>query len=122
MRPTCLPDDNVPRSRRFCSSQSRYGYAVARASLISASPMMRPWSVSTSSIFPGLRRPVSTTFTASSGMTPASDARIIMPSSVTQYLAGRRPFLSSIPPASLPSQNRTAAGPSHGSIRMEWYS
>ena len=33
------------------------------------------------------------------------------PSPVTPYLAGRRPFLSNIPPASLPSVNRTAAGP-----------
>ena len=90
--------------------------------MISASLMTRPWTVSTISILPGLRRPVSTTFTESSGMTPASEARIIMPSSVTQYLAGRKPFLSSIPPASLPSQKRTAAGPSQGSMRMEWYS
>ena len=25
LRPTCLPDERDPRSRRFCSSQSRYG-------------------------------------------------------------------------------------------------
>ena len=89
---------------------------------MSLSRMILPSVVSIMIIFPGFRRPVSTMCDSSMGITPASDARIIMPSSVTQYLAGRRPFLSSIPPAHLPSVNRTAAGPSQGSIRMEWYS
>ena len=73
-------------------------------------------------ILPGLRRPVSTILTLSTGMTPASEASMTTPSSVTEYLAGRSPFLSSIPPAYVPSVNSTAAGPSQGSINMEWYS
>ena len=82
---------------------------------------MRPSTVSTIIILPGLRRPVSIR-SASEWTAPASEARIMSPSPVTPYLAGRRPFLSSIPPASLPSVNRTAAGPSQGSMRIEWYS
>ncbi len=90
--------------------------------MISASRRILPVDVSTMIIFPGLRRPVSTTSSGRNGITPASDARTIMPSDVTEYLAGRSPFLSSIPPARVPSVNRTAAGPSQGSISMEWYS
>ena len=121
-RPTCLPEDSASSSRRFFSSQSRYGYAEARASLISWSRRILPAFVSTMIILPGLRRPVSTTSSGRMGMTPASEARIIMPSAVTEYLAGRSPFLSSMPPARVPSVNMTAAGPSQGSISMEWYS
>ena len=89
---------------------------------MSVSLMMRPAEVSTMNILPGFRRPVSTILTWSRGITPASEARMTMPSSVMQYLAGRSPFLSSIPPAHVPSVNSTAAGPSQGSMSMEWYS
>ena len=50
-----------------------------------------------------------------------SEARTTRPSSVTQYLPGRRPLRSSTAPMSVPSVNVSAAGPSHGSIREAWY-
>ena len=79
-RPTCLPEERRSRSRRFLSSQSLYGNALASASLISASRTILPAAVSMTSIFPGLRRPVSTTSSGETGMTPASDAITTVPS------------------------------------------
>ena len=75
-----------------------------------------------SNIFPGCRRPFSAISAGSKSMTPTSDATTIMSFFVMVYLAGLRPFRSSIPPAKRPSLNSSAAGPSHGSMRMEWYS
>ena len=115
-RSTVRPEDTSARSIRFLSSQSLYGYADDSAPFISASRSTLPEDVSMSIIFPGLSLPDSLTSPLSRGMTPASDARMNIPSLVTVYLTGRRPFLSSIPPASIPSVNSTAAGPSHGSM------
>ena len=54
--------------------------------------------------------------------TPASDAQTTSPSSVTQYRPGRRPLRSCTEPIRVPSVNVIAAGPSHGSMSVEWYS
>ena len=47
---------------------------------------------------------------------PVSDERMRKPSSVTQYLDGRSPFLSRTAPIISPSEKRIDAGPSQGSI------
>ena len=39
---------------------------------------------------------------------------------MTQYRAGRSPLRSSTAPATVPSVNTTAAGPSHGSMSEAW--
>ena len=54
--------------------------------------------------------------------TPASDAQTTSPSSVTQYRPGRSPLRSCTEPIRVPSVNVIAAGPSHGSMSVEWYS
>jgi hypothetical protein len=84
--------------------------------------MMRCSSTSTRNIRPGLSRPFLTTVAGSMSSTPASEASTTRPSSVTQYRDGRRPLRSSTAPTWLPSENTTDAGPSHGSIRVEWNS
>ena len=121
-RPTTLPDDTSSMFRRFLSSQSLYGYADESDDLISSSRSILPSVVSIMIIFPGFRRPDSLTSDSGNWITPVSEANMNMPSSVITYLAGRSPFLSSIPPAYLPSVNNIAAGPSHGSMRIELYS
>ncbi len=52
--------------------------------LISSSPTMRPWVVSTRNMRPGSRRPFFTTECDGTSMTPASLAMTTSPSSVTQ--------------------------------------
>lgn len=54
--------------------------------------------------------------------TPTSDAITTRPSSVIQMRLGRRPLRSSTAPTTVPSEKHTDAGPSHGSISIEWYS
>lgn len=54
--------------------------------------------------------------------TPTSEAITTRPSSVTQMRLGRRPLRSSTAPTTVPSVKHTEAGPSHGSISIEWYS
>ena len=54
--------------------------------------------------------------------TPTSEARATSPSSVTQYRAGRSPLRSSTAPITVPSVKVTSAGPSQGSISVEWNS
>ena len=90
--------------------------------MISPSCTILPSAVSMRIIFPGRSLPDSRTSLSGNCITPVSDASMNIPSSVTVYLAGRSPFLSSMPPASLPSVNSTAAGPSQGSMSIEWYS
>ena len=53
------------------------------------------------------------------GNTPISEERRTVPSSVTRYLDGRKPFLSRIAPIFFPSVKHIAAGPSQGSIKLE---
>ena len=89
---------------------------------MSSSAIICPVSVSMSIILPGWRLPFARTLWGSIFITPVSDAITRRPSSVTRYLEGRRPLRSSIPPAYLPSVKSIAAGPSQGSIKMEWYS
>ena len=52
--------------------------------------------------------------------TPTSLASTTNPSLVTQYRPGRSPLRSSTAPITVPSVNATQAGPSHGSMRVEW--
>ena len=59
---------------------------------------------------------------AGTSSTPTSDASTTSPSSVTHQRAGRRPLRSSTAPIRLPSVNVTSAGPSQGSISVEWNS
>ena len=54
-----------------------------------------------------------------SGKTPTSEDIITKSSLVTTYLAGLKPFLSSVAAICIPSVNAIAAGPSHGSIKAE---
>ena len=70
-------------------------------------------------ISPGRSLPFFITLSLGISKTPVSDASTNTLSFVIVYLAGRRPFLSSIAPALTPSENATAAGPSHGSINAE---
>ena len=70
---------------------------------------------------PGATRPLRTTAEGSIGTTPTSEARTTRPSSVTHQRAGRRPLRSSTAPTWVPSEKATAAGPSQGSMSMEWY-
>ncbi len=84
--------------------------------------MIRPDPVSTSSIRPGSRRPLRTTVAGLRSSTPASLAHTTRPSSVTQYRPGRKPLRSCTEPTKVPSVKVMAAGPSHGSTRVELYS
>ncbi len=105
-----------------CSMYSPHGLLDASSVLISSSSMMRPATVSTRNIFPGRRRPRRATRPGAMSSTPVSDASTIRPSVVTSHRPGRRPLRSSVAPTSAPSLNTIAAGPSHGSMRPEWYS
>jgi hypothetical protein len=62
------------------------------------------------------------TFSGATSSTPTSDAITTKPSFVTIQREGRRPLRSSTAPILRPSVNAIEAGPSHGSIRKEWYS
>ena len=53
---------------------------------------------------------------------PDREAQLWRPLFVTTYFAGRRPLRSRVAPMTSPSVNASAAGPSHGSTRHEWYS
>ena len=55
-------------------------------------------------------------FDGSTGKTPISEESSTIPSSVTKYLEGRKPFLSRIAPIFFPSVKHIAEGPSHGSM------
>ncbi len=81
--------------------------------------MIRPSAISTKNIFPGCKRPLRIIFSGAKSNTPASDARITRPSSVTQNLEGRNPLRSNTAPICLPSVKVTHAGPSQGSINDE---
>ena len=101
-------------------SQSSYGCSAASVALISSSSMIRPADVSTRNILPGASRPLATTLAGSRSSTPASLASTTSPSAVRHQRPGRRPLRSSTAPITVPSVNATAAGPSHGSIRLAW--
>ena len=58
----------------------------------------------------------------STGKTPDSEAIITRSSLVTQYLEGRKPFLSSVAPIIFPSVKEIEAGPSQGSWKVAWNS
>ncbi len=114
---------NRPRSSILLSlTHFRYGFRRETAALISLSGTIRFWARSSSSIFPGWSRPRWTIRSAGTSITPVSEARTIIPSRVTVYRAGRRPFRSSVAPRYRPSQKTIAAGPSQGSMTAEWYS
>ena len=81
--------------------------------------MILPCFKSTTNNLPGCKRPFSIILASSTIKAPASDAIITVPSSVTQYLEGRKPFLSKVAPTISPSVNEIEAGPSHGSIIEE---
>ena len=85
--------------------------------------MIRPLPVSTRNMRPGSSRPLRDdgrgVDVEHAGLAARSTTR---PSSVTQYRPGRRPLRSSTAPMSVPSVNVIAAGPSHGSMSVEWYS
>ena len=83
---------------------------------------MRPAAVSIRNMRPGSSRPFRTTEPGGTSSTPTSEASATSPSSVTQYRAGRRPLRSSTAPITVPSVKLTSAGPSHGSISVEWNS
>jgi len=76
--------------------------------------------MSTKNILPGCNLPLRIMLSGGKSNTPTSLDRITNPSSVTQNLDGLKPFLSSTAPICLPSVNVTHAGPSHGSIKVEW--
>ena len=82
--------------------------------------MIRPADVSARKIRPGCSLPLRTTVAGSMSSTPTSLASTTRPSLVTQYRPGRRPLRSSTAPIIVPSVNAISAGPSHGSIRVEW--
>ena len=103
-------------------SQSPQGSSDATSALICSSSMMTPALVSIRNILPGCSLPFRTIRSEVIDDTPISEAKITKPSSVTMNLPGRRPFLSRVAPTKSPSVKITAAGPSHGSITMEWYS
>jgi hypothetical protein len=63
-----------------------------------------------------------TTADGSTSSTPTSEASTTVPSSVIHQRAGRRPLRSSTAPIWVPSVNATSAGPSQGSISVEWNS
>ena len=100
---------------------SPYGLRVATVRLTSPSSTMRPPSTSTRNSLPGCSRPLRTTFSGGSSITPVSEPSTTQPSLVSSQRPGRRPLRSSVAPMTRPSVNATAAGPSHGSIRHEWY-
>ncbi|MDF2554569.1 MAG: hypothetical protein K0R60_464 [Microbacterium sp.] len=54
--------------------------------------------------------------------TPVSLPMTTRPSVVSVHRPGRRPFRSSVAPTTVPSVKMRAAGPSQGSICIEWYS
>ena len=70
---------------------------------------------------PGRSRPLAWTSSGSTGNVPVSEARMTQPSVVTIHRPGRSPLRSRVAPMTCPSVNETEAGPSHGSIRQEWY-
>ncbi len=82
--------------------------------------MIRPAAVSTRNTLPGCNLPLRTIRDGSMSSTPTSLASTTRPSMVTQNRPGRRPFLSSTAPASVPSVNAISAGPSQGSIKDAW--
>jgi len=82
----------------------------------SSSLIILPCSISTTNILPGCKRPFSRIKEGSTGNTPVSDAIITLSSFVTQYLEGRKPFLSNVAPIIFPSVKEIEAGPSQGSI------
>ena len=73
----------------------------------------------TKNIRPGSNLPCFSTFVGSISSTPTSEDITTLPSFVTVYLEGRRPFLSKSAPIYFPSVNGIEAGPSQGSITQE---
>ena len=71
---------------------------------------------------PGASRPLRWTCSGATVITPVSDASTTYPSVSWIHRPGRSPLRSSTAPATRPSVNTTAAGPSHGSIKHEWKS
>ena len=79
-------------------SQSVYGSAAAKVSLISSSSIIRPSCRSTKNILPGCNRPFRTIDSGLKSKTPTSLANTTSPSSVTQNLDGRKPLRSNTAP------------------------
>ena len=71
-------------------------------------------------IWPGPSLPRSTTSSGAIVTTPASEAAATTPRLVRCQRRGRRPLRSRAAPTTTPSLNASAAGPSHGSNRMDW--
>ena len=71
---------------------------------------------------PGWIRHLYRTFSGGTSSTPVSEAITSTSSVVTRYRHGRSPFRSRIAQTLVPSVPMIRAGPSHGSIRHEWYS
>ena len=118
----CSRSGSSETGRTDSRTQSSQGFAAASSSLISASSTIRPARVSTRNMVPGATRPLRTTRRSPTSTTPTSDAKTTRPSSVCQKRPGRSPLRSSTDPTRTPSVNDTHAGPSHGSMRVEWYS
>ena len=83
---------------KFLSNHFLYGCLVTISALISSSLIIRPWFISTKNIFPGSKRPCFSMFLGSKSITPVSEDIITYPSLVTEYLEGRKPFLSKTAP------------------------
>ena len=104
----------------FLSSHSEYGFEFAKDSFISSSWTILPSSKSIKNILPGLNLSRYSICSSSMSTNPVSDPIIRVPSLVTEYLNGLKPFLSRIAPTFLPSVHTTSAGPSQGSIKILW--
>ena len=104
----------------FFVNHSEYGFEFASDSFISSSCTIRPSSKSIKNILPGLSLSRYSICSLSISTKPVSEPIIKVPSLVTEYLNGLKPFLSRIAPTFLPSVHTTRAGPSQGSIKMLW--
>ena len=81
-----------------------------------------PFEVSIANIPPGFTLPFFTISCSSTGLTPVSEAIVIILSLSNWNLAGLRPFRSRTHKAHFPSAITIPAGPSHGSMCIELYS
>ena len=102
-------------------SQSAYGCSAASSALISSSSMIRP-AAGVDQEDPAGLQPALAHHAARARCRARRPRRPARPGRrlVTQYRPGRRPLRSSTAPITVPSVKAISAGPSHGSISVEW--
>jgi hypothetical protein len=129
--PISLPDTSIPSCINYSSIENTQYCTFSKDGLAREfyiyvpngySENISPVFVLTAIIPPGDTLPLNVTFFSSTGLTPVSDAIVIILLLSIWNLAGLSPFLSRTQIAHSPSDITIPAGPSHGSICIELYS